>query len=186
MRRRNTSIVFLCLLFRGSHAFRSSQPTGKSPSLAFPNNGRIRKRQVDRVHFPDSNSMLYATPVFKSKTSPASKTLGIEKKVTKLGRAGKTEEALEIFYSIECPSTRLVNCAIDVCARARPPRLEEALSILETGVNKKNLRVNVFTFGSLMNVCNRARNSNKALELLRSFEVSTCIVFLLELSFVVM
>jgi len=126
---------------------------------------------VERVHFSaaPSNSILYATPA-KSRTSPASKTVGIEKKVTRLGRSGKTDEALKLFCSIECPSTRLVNCAIDVCARAYPPRLEEAFSILETGVKEKNLRVNVFTFGALMNVCNRARNSDKALELLRSFE----------------
>lgn len=90
--------------------------------------------------------------------------------MTQLGRSGKTDEALKLYYSIECPSTRLVNSAIDVCARARPPRLEEAFTILETGVKEKNLRVNVFTFGSLMNVCNRARNADKALELLRSFE----------------
>jgi hypothetical protein len=138
---------------------------------------------VERVHFPAataSNSILYAVPV-KSRTSPASKTYKIEKKVTQLGRSGKTEEALKLFYSIECPSTRLVNCAIDVCARSRPPRLEEAFSILETAVKEKNLRVNVFTFGSLMNVCNRARNSTKALELLRTFEVGTHVIVCLDL-----
>ncbi|CAJ1952294.1 unnamed protein product [Cylindrotheca closterium] len=171
MRRRNTSIVFLCLtLVNGSQAFQSSQP-GESVSSTFPNR-RIRKRQLERNHFPASNSILYATPVVKatSRTSPASKTYKVEKKVTQLGRSGKTDEALELFHSVECPSTRLVNCAIDVCARSRPPRLEKAISILESAVNEKNLRVNVFTFGSLMNVCNRARNSTKALELLRSFE----------------
>jgi len=127
---------------------------------------------VERVYFPTTTTfktILRAAPV-RSKTSPASKTKAIEKKVTALGRSGKTDEALQLYYSIECPSTRLVNCAIDVCARAHPPRLEEAITLLETAVIEKNLRVNVFTFGSLMNVCNRARNADKALELLRSFE----------------
>ena len=172
IKRRNKSIILLCLaLVREGQAFQPSQPV---PGDYFLNHKRIRRRQGERLSFPTastSKTILHAAPATRSKSSPGSKTIGIEKKVTELGRSGKTDEALKLYYSIECPSTRLVNCAIDVCARAYPPRLEEAINLLDRAVEEKNLRVNVFTFGSLMNVCNRARNGDKALELLRSFEV---------------
>jgi len=61
-----------------------------------------------------------------------------------------------------------MNSAIDVCSRARPTRLREAFEIFEQGVGPQTgLTPNVFSFGALMNACNRARNSNEALELLK-------------------
>jgi len=106
----------------------------------------------------------------RSMTSPSSKTRGIEKDIVRLGRQGKTNEALSLYYKVQRPSTRLINSAIDACSRARSPRLEEAFTILERAVEEKGIRPNVFTFGSLMNVCNRARNPDEAIRLLRSFE----------------
>jgi pentatricopeptide repeat protein len=107
----------------------------------------------------------------RSKTSPSSRTRSTEKKIVRLGRSGKTEEALALYYEVEKPSTRLLNSAIDACSRARPTRLQEAFTIFDRAVEENGIRPNEFTFGALMNVCNRARNSDKAIRLLRSFEV---------------
>ena len=109
--------------------------------------------------------------ISRSMTVPSSQTRNIEKKIVRLGRSGKTDEALALYYNVDKPSTRLVNSAIDACSRSRPTRMEEAFEILENAVEEKGLRPNVFTFGALMNVCNRAGNSDKAIGLMRSFEV---------------
>jgi len=90
----------------------------------------------------------------------------LDRKIVGLGRKGNTDEALRIFESIERPNIRIINGAIDACARARPTRLNKALEIFENATPKPN----VFTFGSLLNACNRARNVDKAMELLRSME----------------
>jgi pentatricopeptide repeat protein len=105
-------------------------------------------------------------------SSPKINYRDLEKEVVFLGRKGKTEEALALYYSVEKPTLRLMNSAIDACSRARPTRLKLALEILEAGVQEKNLKPNVFTFGALMNACNRARNSNQAMALLQSMQVS--------------
>jgi pentatricopeptide repeat protein len=96
----------------------------------------------------------------------------LEKEIVFLGRKGKTEDALTLYYSVEKPTVRLMNSAIDACSRARPTRLKLALEIFEAGVKEKNLKPNVFTFGALMNACNRARNSDQAMALLQSMQVS--------------
>jgi len=90
-----------------------------------------------------------------------------------LGRKGRTDEALQVFESIQRPNIRIINGAIDACARARPTRLKKAFEIFERATSttsKYALKPNVFTFGSLMNACNRARNVDKAMETLRSME----------------
>jgi pentatricopeptide repeat domain-containing protein 1 len=97
----------------------------------------------------------------------------LDRKIVSLGRKGKTDEALKVFDSIEQPSIRIINGAIDACARARPTRLEKAFEIFERATSAKSkyaLKPNVFTFGSLMNACNRARNVDKAMKTLRSME----------------
>ena len=94
----------------------------------------------------------------------------LDRKIVGLGRTGKTDEALKIFESIDRPSIRIMNGAIDACARARPTRLDKALEIFDKAKSSKNNKPNVFTFGSLMNACNRARNADKAIEILRSME----------------
>lgn len=97
----------------------------------------------------------------------------LDRKIVGLGRKGKTDEALEVFESIENPNIRIINGAIDACARARPTRLKKAFEIFEqatSGTSKHAIKPNVFTFGSLMNACNRARNVDKAIATLRSME----------------
>jgi pentatricopeptide repeat protein len=98
----------------------------------------------------------------------------IEQNIVRLGRSGRTDDALALYYEIGKPTIRLLNGAIDVCSRARATRLDSAFEILEDGVRTKNLQPNVFTFGALMSACSRARDANKALELLRSMQVSWC------------
>jgi len=97
----------------------------------------------------------------------------LDRKIVGLGRAGKTDEALKIFESIDRPSIRIVNGAIDACARARPTRLKQAFDIFERATSmtsKYSVRPNVFTFGSLINACKMARDVDKAMETLRSME----------------
>ena len=99
----------------------------------------------------------------------------IEQKISSLGKAGKTDEALETYNSLWTqidsspnkvrPNTRHMNVAIDACARARPPRLSQALDIFHNGI-QRGLVPNVFTFGSLLSVCARSRNCEKAIEML--------------------
>jgi pentatricopeptide repeat protein len=96
----------------------------------------------------------------------------IEQNIVRLGRSGRTDDALALYSEIGKPTIRLLNGAIDACSRARGTRLDKAFELLEHGVRKKNLQPNVFTFGALMSACSRARDANKALELLRSMQVS--------------
>ena len=98
----------------------------------------------------------------------------IEHHIVRLGRSGRTDDALALYSEIGNPTIRLLNGAIDACSRARGTRLDKAFEILEDGVRTKNLQPNVFTFGALMSACSRARNANKALELLQSMQVSRC------------
>jgi len=109
----------------------------------------------------------------------------VERAIVRLGRSGKTDDALDLYRRTmrECrhDSTvagrnklKLMNLAIDACARARPTRLSTAFDIFfdevssDDGVEKRatNLRPNVFTFGALMSACARARDAEKAIKLL--------------------
>lgn len=96
----------------------------------------------------------------------------VERTIVELGRSGKTDEALSYYQNVDRPTVRLMNSAIDACSRARPTRLQQAFDIFEAGVQQHGLTPNVFTFGGLMNACNRDRNSNKALALLKTMQVS--------------
>lgn len=95
----------------------------------------------------------------------------IGQEIVRLGRLGRSDEALDMYFDVDNPPIRLMNSAIDVCSRSRPTKLREAFEIFDDGVKTKNLKPNVFTFGALMNVCNRARNAEKATSLLRSMQV---------------
>lgn len=110
---------------------------------------------------------------------PPSNTLSptqIEKKIAKLGRSGRTDEALALYYSQEVPTLRQMNSAIDACSRARPTRLEECSSILKNGIESYSLKPNVFTFGALMSACSRARRADRAIQVLRDMVVC-CFVY---------
>ena len=108
----------------------------------------------------------------------------MEREIVSLGRKGKTDEALFLYYELYDTSvqheikkkeihstTRLMNAAIDACARAHPPRMEEAFDIFDYAVNvDKRLSPNVFTFGALMSACARARDADRAVQLLEEME----------------
>jgi len=95
----------------------------------------------------------------------------LDRKIKSLGRSGNTDEALKIYANIDRPTIRIVNGVIDACARARPTRLDTAFEIFDSAIKTKaTLKPNVFTFGSLMNACNRARDAQKAMKVLRSME----------------
>eukprot|EP00539_Tryblionella_compressa_P021060 CAMPEP_0178891172 /NCGR_PEP_ID=MMETSP0747-20121128/18769_1 /TAXON_ID=913974 /ORGANISM="Nitzschia punctata, Strain CCMP561" /LENGTH=760 /DNA_ID=CAMNT_0020560943 /DNA_START=110 /DNA_END=2392 /DNA_ORIENTATION=- len=115
--------------------------------------------------------------------STSRKTLSypeLERRIVKLGRSGKTDDALALYSSVDRPTVRIWNAAIDACARARPTRLEEAFDIFENAAHATTtemdsstatiLKPNVFTFGALMNACSRAGEAKKAVDLLRSME----------------
>ena len=121
---------------------------------------------------PSSSSSKYPSRRHINKLSNAD----LDRKIKSLGRSGKTDEALQIYSSIDRPTIRILNGVIDACARARPTRLNKAFEIFDNAAlqtkNKIILKPNVFTFGSLMNACNRARDGKKAIKLLRTMEKS--------------
>ena len=127
------------------------------PSPLYSMNHNKRKMATRSVEIPPSSRV---TPL-----------RDLEEKIVKFGRAGKTDEALSLYLGIDRPTIRLMNSAIDACSRAKPARLQQALEIFHTGVEQHGLIPNVFTFGALMNVCNRDRNANQALELLKMMKV---------------
>ena len=93
----------------------------------------------------------------------------IERRIVQAGRKGRTDEALHIYRGIERPCVRQVNAAIDACARARPVRLSQAFTLLETSP----VPPNVYTYGSLMNACARAGDAERAVSLLRNMTAAT-------------
>ena len=99
-----------------------------------------------------------------------------DKEIVALGRRGATDDALRIYESIETPNIRILNSVIDACARARPTRLELAFELLDQGIEQKGLTPNVFTFGAIMSACNRARRADRAVQLLRTMQVSVLVV----------
>ncbi|CAB9499881.1 Pentatricopeptide repeat-containing protein [Seminavis robusta] len=92
----------------------------------------------------------------------------VEQSIVQLGRKGLTDEALAVYYEQPAPTLRIMNGAIDACARARPTRLDKAFQILQE--QETRLRPNVFTFGALMSACARARKGDKARALLKSMQ----------------
>jgi pentatricopeptide repeat domain-containing protein 1 len=69
------------------------------------------------------------------------------------------------------PTTRLLNLAIDACARAHPVRQDMAFSLFQSAcVDEKAISPNVFTFGSLLASCARNRDIDTSLQLLHDIE----------------
>jgi len=119
---------------------------------------------------------------------PRTQENALERTIVGLGRKGKTDEALAIYAEIPKPALRHLNGVIDACARARPPRLQQAFDIFhaetqtwtrqETEKDKEpqrspKLQPNVFTFGALMSACARARRGDRARALLKTMQVCT-------------
>jgi pentatricopeptide repeat domain-containing protein 1 len=115
----------------------------------------------------------------------------VERQISMSGRQGRTDEALQLFYTIPHPTVRQINAAIDACARARPVRLSTVLDILESYttiavsditneteafLSPSNSKViaplptrldpNVYTYGALMNAISRLGQVELALQVL--------------------
>ncbi|KAL9186472.1 hypothetical protein ACHAXT_005710 [Thalassiosira profunda] len=99
------------------------------------------------------------------------------------GETGEpTQELIQFASNSKVrPTTRLMNSAIDACARSHPPaRQEEAFAIFHWATSPVNadgtkkpggaLSPNVFTFGSLLACCARNGDVAKSLELLKVLE----------------
>lgn len=99
----------------------------------------------------------------------------IEQEIVRLGRAGKTDAAIDLYYSVDKSrvTIRVFNGVLDACSRARPTRLQQAFDIFDqaTQDDTASLKPNVFTFGALMNACKQAGDAEKALQLLQSMQV---------------
>ena len=146
----------------------------------------LRATVASEADIPSKGPPTKSRPHIQSKPNADSRS--VEREVAHLGRIGKTNDALALYWSVweadhdnrltvrAKPTTRLMNAAIDACARAKPPRTEEARRILSKGMDGgdsgiRRLSPNVYTFGALMSVMTRARDSNGALRLLRSMQV---------------
>lgn len=150
---RHLHVLAASLVFLEGESFQFSSLSQSQQSHAMP---------TTRLHLSSVESRL--------------RTADVERKIVGLGRRGKTDRAIELFHSVDMPSLRMLNNAIDACARARPTRLNEAFQLLEDGIEKKRLKPNVFTFGALMSACSRARAGDRAVKLLRSMKVSFCCI----------
>jgi hypothetical protein len=168
--RRRKHRIFLCcmLFFSGSDGFQSATPPTRRLRNAF---SRSTSDNSDDL-FLQLNKSKMVVQSYDVQPSRRNNSRDLEKTIVQLGRAGKTDKALSLYHDIDQPTTRLMNSAIDACSRARPTRLEQAFEIFESGVQQRGLMPNVFSFGALMNACNRARSSSQALALLKTMKVS--------------
>lgn len=140
--------------------------------------GQQQQQQRRQRHGGSNNSS-------KRTSSKDQSVRNIEREIVQLGRSGETDAALSLYESVWVgyanrsglkPTTRLMNAAIDACARARPTRTETALRILEEAMEggvvgeAARLRPNVYTLGSLMSCYARSRDAEGALTLLREMD----------------
>ena len=120
------------------------------------------------IRQPSATSLFMVSQTIESKQRKLNE---LESEIVSLGRRGATEDAIERYESIENPNIRILNAAIDACARAIPTRLDLAFELLDQGIKTKGLTPNVFTFGAIMSACNRARRADRAVKLLRTMQV---------------
>jgi len=133
---------------------------------------RIRLRPMGlavriSIRQPSATSLFMVSQTIESKQRKLNE---LESEIVSLGRRGATEDAIERYESIENPNIRILNAAIDACARAIPTRLDLAFELLDQGIKTKGLTPNVFTFGAIMSACNRARRADRAVKLLRTMQ----------------
>ena len=174
----STMLVFglvLVLLAENRHAFTpgdSSITTTRrrrnSSTLYFRTNDA--SISISERSSTTTTSLSMAVTTRRQNSSSKLSNADIDRKIKSLGRSGKTDEALQIYTTLDRPTIRILNGAIDACARARPTRLHTAFKIFDDAMKTTPLKPNEFTFGSLINACNRARNAEKAMEVLRSME----------------
>jgi pentatricopeptide repeat domain-containing protein 1 len=171
----STMLVFglvLVLLTENRHAFTPGDASitttrrRRDSSVLF---FRANDASVSILERSSTTSLSMAVTTRQNSSSKLSNA-DIDRKIKSLGRSGKTDEALQIYATLDRPTIRILNGAIDACARARPTRLGTAFKIFDDAMKTTPLKPNEFTFGSLINACNRARNAEKAMEVLRSME----------------
>ena len=86
------------------------------------------------------------------------------------------QQILELLKILETlknirPTTRLLNLAIDACARAHPVRQDMAFDLFHSFcIENKAISPNVFTFGSLLASCARNGDVQTSLQLLSDLE----------------
>jgi pentatricopeptide repeat domain-containing protein 1 len=167
--------LVLVLLAENRHAFtpagdssiRTTRRRRNSSMLFFKVNDASDSMLKERS---SSTSLSMAVTTRQNSSSSKLSNADIDRKIKSLGRSGKTDEALQIYATLDRPTIRILNGAIDACARARPTRLDTAFEIFDNAMKTTPLKPNEFTFGSLINACNRARNAEKAMEVLRTME----------------
>ena len=180
--RRTYQLLLACLLLADTGAFvpsrsasrRGRQPpsvlcdTNESDSLTIANT--IRQEGILSRRMVSSSTEV-------SSVGRVDDVRQLEKQIVRLGRAGKTDEAIALYRSIDSPrvTIRVLNGVLDACSRGRPTRVDQAFEIFKEAIatdgKSSHLRPNVFTFGALMNACKQARDSTRALQLLQSMQV---------------
>ena len=163
-RKRPWSLV--CLLLSSAQAF------SVAPLLRIPRRtASLARYSRSFSDFRNCHSSQTCLQSQVSSTVSSESSLQIQREIVRFGKRGKTDEALALYETVERPTVRQMNGAIDACARARPTRLDEAFRLLDDGIQKKHLTPNVFTFGALMSACSRARRADRALALLKAMQV---------------
>ena len=127
----------------------------------------------------------YRTKHSEKQTQNSKEEIELQSFYTDDGREGTTlppDLTTYVSKSKLRPTTRLMNSAIDACARSHPPaRQSTALDIFECAISPLNredgtkkaggaLSPNVFTFGSLLACCARNGDIAASAELLRVLE----------------
>ena len=89
------------------------------------------------------------------------------------GSEQQISKLLALFEALQNirPTTRLLNLAIDACARAHPVRQDMAFDLFHSAcIDERAISPNVFTFGSLLASCARNRDVQTSLQLLHELE----------------
>jgi len=118
----------------------------------------------------NTDSALFVSTTNYPATLDTLSPVEIERRIVKLGRRGRTDEALDLYKALQARPVQLnirhVNAAIDACSRSRPVRWDKALSIL----NESSISPNVYTLGALLNACARNHDAKAALHWLHALE----------------
>lgn len=165
-------LVTICLIFCPSEAFFVTPWTrigtsNRAPKTTASTRRRSLSSSISMVVSSESSSS-------SANNAPTLTSAQLEKAIVQLGRRGHTDQALDLYSSIDSPTVRQMNSAMDACSRARPTRLQECFRIFERGTSEHDLQPNVFTFGALVSACSRARRADRAIQVLKDMKVCTC------------
>jgi pentatricopeptide repeat domain-containing protein 1 len=192
-----TSQSSSCLFSVTSSSIASSTTTATSSSTNTNTNTNTNTTTTTNSAHPRKSAKPTTTTATTTTTTSSTRTAqSLERQIVTLGRQGKTDQALQLYYDC-CRRTtsttttvRIWNAALDACARAQPTRLELAFDLfaeqLQPSLSPPQqlqqqqqqhrpphlllLKPNVFTFGALMNACNRAGDADRAVQLLHDMQ----------------